>query len=248
MTASFSIPPAFLALERAGRFDYWGAPYRELTDAQRERRMRSHMTQVLWWRGIEWDQPSVEIAAFSGDDLLRPGLIPFAGDGFGNQYCWYPPWQAGADVPVVFALHDEMTSGLFARDFAECLCRCFLQEFADDDNDESYVPREALWDAHFGILRPWLTPEQTDLLERLRANLSADACKEADGMIAARIPARRLIAIQLPTRYNHQYLDRDELIRAYDESIAFFRELVEVEGRREFASKLQEALAARAGL
>jgi hypothetical protein len=213
MPLPFLIPAAFLALESAGRFDYWGAPYRELTDKQREGRMRSHMTQVLWWRPIEWDRTSDEIAAFTGDDFLRPGLVPFAGDGFGNQYCWYPSWQAGPDV-----------------------------------QDESYVEREALWDAHFGILRPWLTPEQIDLLASVRANLSAAACDEADTSIAARVPARRLTAIQLPTRYDHQHVDRDTLIRLYDESIAFFRDLVEVEGRRELAPKLQETQDARAGL
>ncbi len=248
MPLPFLIPPAFLALESAGRFDYWGAPYRELTDKQREDRMRSHMTQVLWWRPIEWDRTSDEIAAFTGDDILRPGLVPFAGDGFGNQYCWYPSWQAGPDVPVVFAIHDETTSSLFARNFVECLCRCFLQDFADEDHADSYVEREALWDAHFGILRPWLTPEQIDLLANVRANLSAAACEEADASIAARVPARRLTAIQLPTRYDHKHLDRDTLVRLYDESIAFFRDLVEIEGRREFAPKLQEAQDARAGL
>ena len=74
MTSTFPVPASFLALERAGRFDYWGTPYEALTSAQRDARLRSHLTQVLWWSSIEWDQTSEEIAAFSGDDFWRPGL------------------------------------------------------------------------------------------------------------------------------------------------------------------------------
>ena len=83
MITAFSIPSAFQALESAGRFNYWGAPYITLTEQQREARIRTHMTQVLWWRSIEWDRTSTEIIASTDDDFLRPGLVPFAGNGYG---------------------------------------------------------------------------------------------------------------------------------------------------------------------
>jgi len=247
MTA-FSIPTTFLALENAGRFNYWGAPYVTLTEQQREARIRTHMTQVLWWRAIEWDRTSAEIIAFSGDDFLRPGLVPFGGNGYGDQYCWYPQWQTGVDMPVVFVLHDEGRGQLFARDFAECLCRCFLRSFADEDPGGPHLMPHVLWDAHFEILQPFLTSEQVDVLSDVRGHLSATACDEADTQIAASIPDLSLTAIQPPTHYNHEYLDRVTLLRLYDEAFSFFRELVEVEGRGEFTRKLEEVKAAKAKL
>ena len=48
-------------------------------------RVRTHQRLVLWWRSIEWDRG---LEAFEGDDFLRPGLVPFAGDGYGSSYCF----------------------------------------------------------------------------------------------------------------------------------------------------------------
>jgi hypothetical protein len=252
MTTAFSIPSAFLALESAGRFDYWGAPYSTLTDEQRKALIPTRMIQVLWWHPIEWDRTSTQIMGnhwiTSPDGWLRPGFIAFAGDGSGDQYCWYPSWQAGADAPVVFVHHDEMYSRLFARDFGECLCRCFLQTFSDENPGGSYFTSDVLWDAHFEIIQPFLSGEQVDLLRSVRRHLSATACAEADAQIAEGVPDRSLIGIQLSTRCNHDSLDRPTLLRSYDESLAFYRELVEVEGRVEFLQKLEEVKAAKAEL
>lgn len=248
MITAFSIPSTFLALENAGRFNYWGAPYVALTAQQREARIRTHMTEVLWWRSIEWDRTSAEITALSGDDLLRPGLVPFAGNGFGDQYCWYPPWQTGVDMPVLLVDHDEGRGRLFAGDFGQCLCRCFLRSFADEHPDGPYVAAHALWDAHFAILQPFLAPEQLDMLRNVGGHLSPTACEEAESKIAASIPDLSLTAIQPPTQYNHEHLDRVTLLKLYDQSLSFFRDLVEVEGRAEFTRELEEVKAARAKL
>jgi hypothetical protein len=253
MITGFSIPSAFLALESAGRFDYWGAPLSTLTKEQQQARMRTHMTQVLWWRPIEWDRTSTGIMdsdpwITSPDGWLRPGMVPFAAHGSGDQYCWYPSWQTGADMPVVFVHHDELYSKFFARDFGECLCRCFLQNFSDEDPGGSYFAPDVLWDAHFEIILPFLTPEQIDLLRNVRGHLSATACEEADAQIAAGIPDRSLIGIQLSTHYDRNVLDRATLLRLYDRSLSFYRELVEAEGRVEFTQKLEEAKAAQAEL
>jgi hypothetical protein len=253
MTTVFSIPSAFQALESAGRFDYWGAPHGTLTDQQRAALIPARMTQVLWWRFVEWDRTSTQIMdpnpwITSPDGWLRPGLIPFAGDGSGDQYCWYPSWQTGAGTPVVFAHHDETHSRLFARDFDECLCRCFLQNFSDENAGGSYCAPHTLWDAHFEILQPFLTPQQVDLLQNVRGHFSATACEAADAQIAAGIPDRNLIGIQLSTHYDHNSLDQPTLLRLYDQSLAFYRELVEVEGRVEFMQKLEAVKAAKAAL
>jgi hypothetical protein len=244
------LPHAFVELHRAGRFDYWGAPYRSLTDDRREERMRTHRTQVLWWGSIEWDREPNAIAAFEGDDVLRPGLVPFAGNGYGDQYCWYPRWQTGPEPPVVFYVHDELESPLFAATFTQCLCRCFLQHFAQWDQDEEDrqshpLDMQTLWDAHLAILGPYLDSEQEGLLTEVGASLSRKACEEADERIVARLGSRTLVGSQPPTSYDDDG-KAEWVLRAYDRSIAFYREMVEDEGRVEFQARLDEAQAARA--
>jgi hypothetical protein len=50
-----------------------------------------------------------------------------------------------------------------------------------------------------------------------------------------------------PTRYNEEYIrDKTTLLRCYDDSIAFYRALIEDEGLVQFQPNLDEALAARA--
>jgi hypothetical protein len=87
MSPPLSIPDAFVQLHRAGRFDYWGAPYHSLTVEQRQALVPKRLPQVLWWNGVEWEGSPEEIAAFEDDGWLRPGLFPFAGDGAGDRYC-----------------------------------------------------------------------------------------------------------------------------------------------------------------
>ena len=252
MNDLLSIPEVFLRLHRAGRFDYWGVPYRSLTDGQRAERMRTHLARVLWWRSIEWDRAPDQIIGFQGDDFLRPGLIPFAGTGYGDYYCWYPRWQEAPEPPVVLCLHDEQESPLFARNLVECLCRCFLQDFAHKDADDEtwqIVDPSELWDAHFEILRPFLNPAQISLLRSVRSKLSKAACLDADQAIAEAVGTRTLIGFQLPTRYADDEIgDRTVVLRLYDQSIAFFRELVEVEGLGRFRPMLAEAEANRAAV
>jgi len=239
-------PRSFIDLYRAGRFDYWGGPYESFTEAERTLRIRTHQKLVLWWRSIEWDQQLEEIEAFQGDDHLRPGLVPFAGDGYGSSYCWYPRWQDGEEPPVILASVDD-GGRLFARTFAECLCRCFLQHFAfalDDgaDGEDSHQ----LWKAHHGIVRPFLSIEQDALLASVGERLSTRACDEAEAHIAAQVGVRTLAAFQPPTRFRDESIgDKRWLLSAYDDSVAFYRELVEVEGLSHFRSKLIEAEAAR---
>jgi len=247
-----SIPSAFKELHQAGRFDYWGAPYHSLTSDQRDERIRTYMTRVLWWSSIEWDRTPEEIAEFEGDEHLRPGLVPFAGNGYGDLYCWYPRWQTGPEPPVVFFIHDELESHLFARTFAECMCRCLLQSFAAWDDqalESSHVSKGQVWEAHREILRPFIDPEQIETLQALGADPSPEQCQRADDRISAAVGLRKLIGAQQPTRYAEEHIrDHATLLRSYDQSIAFYRELVQAEGLDHFRPKLEAAQAARAAV
>lgn len=242
------IPETFVKLYQAGRFDYWGAPYKSLTAAQRQALIPQRECQVLWWRSIEWDESLDSIAAFEGDECLRPGLIPFGGDGSGDRYCWYPRWQTGPEIPVVFYVHDENESRLFARSFDECLVRCMLKHVVQwsesDDFDAARMRRR--WDAHLAILRAALPSAVLEPLVHASADLSPEICERLDRQLAADIGKRTLIGAMQPTRYNEAAIrDRTILLKCYDRSISFYRELVEQEGLVAYDPQLREAMANR---
>lgn len=244
------IPEAFVALERAGRFDYWGAPYASLTDRQRRELMSARMLEVLWWdESVEWDRTVADIVASERDALIRPGLVPFAGTGYGDHYCWYPPWQDGPELPVVKFLHDELHSPLFARDFGECLARCLVQHFAVEDEDDGRPDRRKRWRAHLDIVRPFLAEELAATLETLGADVDAEACAAADAEIARQVGTRTLVGALQPTQYDDaaiaELAGRDSLLAAYDRSVAFYEELVDGEGLAEYATQLDQVRTAR---
>ncbi|HXU84145.1 MAG TPA: hypothetical protein VN914_22275, partial [Polyangia bacterium] len=113
--------------------------------------------------------------------------------------------------------------------------------------------REALWQAHLKILRPHLDASQVALLSELDGQFSPAACQEADERLEQRQDPRRLIGIQPPTRYDDDLRERHPdgkagLLGFYDRSIAFYREVVEVEGHVKLRPKLEAALKARAAV
>jgi len=243
------IPEAFVALQRAGRFDYWGAPYHSLTDQQRQDLMPQRMLQVLWWdEVIEWDRTVDDIVAFERDGLMRPGLVPFAGTGYGDHYCWYPRWQDGPEPPVVLFVHDELNSRLFARDFGECLARCMLQHFAADGSGDEDGSHER-WSAHLDIVRPYVGGETAAMLDRIGPDADPAECAAADSEIAALVGTRTLIGALQPTRFPDESIAQlagwDSLLQSYDRSVAFYEELVHREGLTEYAQQLDEARLAR---
>jgi hypothetical protein len=117
-----------------------------------------------------------------------------------------------------------------------------------DDERGDAAAMAALFSAHVAIVGPWLTGAQRELLAAVGARLSADACAQAEERLAAAVGARTLVAKRLPTRYAEEYFQDDlpRLLHSYDRSVAFWRELVEVEGRSEHAPELREAEANRA--
>jgi hypothetical protein len=242
------LPRAFIELYEAGRFDYWSAPYQSLTSVDRDRLIVERALRVLWWPTIEWDCSLEEIVAPPPDDYWRPGLVRFAGDGYGQCYCWYPRWaEAGAEPPVIFASADDDESRLFARSFIECACRCFAQAHAswNDDEDDHPYPRDVRWRAHLDILRPYLSDELATLIDHGDRVPSPEECAAIDDDIAARVGTRKLTTFMLPVKYAIPPLITGRIpgaeVAAYEQSVAFYKELVEVEGRREFVGQLREA-------
>lgn len=237
---SFALPTAFVELHREGCFDYWGAPYGSLSNEQRETIMRTRWSRVLVLRSIEWDMSPEEIAAFQGDDMgMRPGLVRFAGDGSGDAFCWYPRWQEGeAEPPVIFWSHDGGETGLFARSFAECVLRCILHDAADGDEDV----RPEHWDNHVTMIGPWLESSQRELLTALGKSFSQAARKAAHDALVAEIGERALVGA-MPSEQYYDGLGKETLLRLYTESVGFWRDIVEEEGREAYRPRLEQALA-----
>jgi hypothetical protein len=124
------IPHAFAELERAGRFDYWGAPYDSLTDEARTQLMPARTRQVLWWdHVIEWDRTVQDVLAFEGGGRLRPGLVPFAGNGVGVRTL------LGAMQPVQFN-DDAMSRDVLLRAYDRSVS--FYQELAEVEGLTEY--------------------------------------------------------------------------------------------------------------
>jgi hypothetical protein len=238
-----SIPSLFRELHAAGRFDYFGTT-EPLTAEQRGERLRARATEVLWWDVIEWDRTLDEVVAYDGGGLLRPGLVPFAGNGAGDHYSWYPAWQEGPEPPVLLVEHDSERSRVFAPDFAGCLVRCLVQHFAWHAFEAGEPDRRTLWDAHDAILRPHLGAAQATLLEELGADPSAERCEAAEKVLASEADDRRLVATMQPTTYDDG-LSLDVATSCYDRSVRFYEELV-AEGLSEYAGQLAEARAGRA--
>lgn len=239
----FELPTAFVELARAWRFDPWkGVPYASMTKQERAKLWEARKREVLGWSSIELDCTPEQVLAFETADWLRPGLVPFAGNGFGDHYCWYPRWKEpeATEPPIVFFVHDELESRLFARTFSELLCRCMLQHYASSDAELE------LFGDHWAIVEPWLAPRERERMSGIAGAPSRVACESADAEIAKDVGVRTLLGAMQPVKYAEQHFeDRAILLRAYERSVAFYRELVVDEGHEELRAKLDETTSHR---
>ena len=232
------LPASFLALHLAGRFDYWGgAAYHELDDATRQRLLSERRALVLWLRGIEWDTDPSEVAERSD---LRPGVFPFAGNGAGDSFAFYPAWQGESpEPPVIFVPHDEPTSRYFAPTFALALYRLWLEMGSEWDAEYDGDDRESALRAWAGILSPILVSDTRAELEALAADPAPDRLAAARDAFLASLPAKELRATLPSTKYDPRYVKGELAKRLYEESVAFYEGLV-AEGHARFQEQLDE--------
>lgn len=214
-----------------------GAEYHDLDEETRQRLLKERRNVVLWLRGIEWDTEPSQVAE-RGD--LRPGVFPFAGNGAGDSFAFYPTWQGElSEPPVIFVPHDEPTSRYFAPTFALALYRLWLEMGADWDADYDGDDRESALRAWAGILSPILAADARAELEALAVDVAAETLAAARDAFLASLPAKELRATLPPTKYNPVYVKGEQARRLYDESIAFYEALV-AEGHARFAAPLEE--------
>lgn len=232
---SITLPRAYLDLHARGAFDYWGGrTHGELSKEERSRIAKERRYLGLWLRDFEWSN-ALELTE---DPNVRPGLYPFAQNGAGDQYAFYPQWPGrDGEASIVFAPHDEMMAKVFGTSFSELLLHQWLVtarwwEEGDDGTDrlEALTAWRAIIEsvaddrekAVFGSLSPALDPKE------LGAALTA---------LEAGLPQQELAAQLPPTKYNPKFVKGDTAIRMYGQSIAFYEQLI-AEGHTRFQKEL----------
>jgi hypothetical protein len=167
--------------------------------------------------------------------------VPFAGNGAGDRYSWYLPWQGkNPEPPVLFCPHDEDVATFFAPDFGSCLERLWLDYGAhggewDPDQD---VPGDlAAW---LPIIRPYLDADRAKKLEKLLAKFSPKAFEKESAALVKAFTKRGRAKLEGPnlksTFYYVEFLGKGAL-RLYDSSIRFFESLI-ADGHSRFKKQL----------
>ena len=121
--------------------------------------MVSH--HVEWW-GLEdvvnWDAP----------DYYALTFVPFAANGAGDLWAWYP---ASGTEEVVFVPHDENAAQHYAPHFEGFLFRHIVQGLAEiyEHAGQTYTPEQRVQDAKANVntLAPYLRPAWVSLLNEL---------------------------------------------------------------------------------
>jgi hypothetical protein len=121
---------------------------------------RDNQEGYLWVHEAEWIPPD-EIPE---RDLWRlniiPGLIPFAFNGAGDNWCWNTQVKLGdAEYEVLFCWHDEDLADAFAPTFPAWFyrnCLDFASGTMDNDEDEIQEAREnlRLWSDRLSEIHP----------------------------------------------------------------------------------------------
>src|SRR5689334_7792219 len=100
----FAVPAAYRALAAAGRFDPFGRPGAQALGGPERVALlaaRAQAGDYLYLPQVEWYGPE-ELLDFTPGGYWPAGLLPFAGNGAGDQWGWYTPWTVADAVPVVF--------------------------------------------------------------------------------------------------------------------------------------------------
>jgi len=133
----FALPRSYLRLLALGRLKF---------GENREHWKRNWRTILLtepptlicspWHLRVEWITVD-EMLAWKAPEYWKPNrFIPFAGNGYGDLWCWDPGREEGGKCPVVLCRHDENETEIFAGSFETFLYRVLVESFADLSSDD----------------------------------------------------------------------------------------------------------------
>ena len=236
---SIQLPSSFVTLRARGAFDYWrGRSHADLSKEERVRIAAERRYLGLWLRDLEWTADDV-----SEDPNLRPGLFPFAQNGAGDQYAFFPQWPGrGDEASILFAPHDEMTAKVFATSFSELLLHKWLDTARWGDESYDGSDRLEALSAWRTILESVVDAPEREVLSSLSPPYDVKEVGAALDALVAGLPKQEIVAQLPPTKYNPKFVKGDRAVRAYGESIAFYEQLV-AEGHTRFQQQLDEARA-----
>jgi hypothetical protein len=160
----FAVPEAYVRLERMGLLRFgesredWEANYQEICLTR-----PPALVCVRSDRAVEWLSPEEMLDWEAPSHWRKLGLLAFAGNGYGDLWCWHPGLDTGSGAPVVLCRHDENQTEVFANDFEAFLYRSLLEVLtyvAEDDvmADFDGTPETYLryLRANVEVLRPYL--------------------------------------------------------------------------------------------
>lgn len=161
------VPQAYRAMCAGGLFSYFGdKAYEDMTSDQRIEAMQTRALEgkLLYFRYKEWYTP-IEGAG------MVDGMVPFAGDGAGDQYCWYVPWaDVEGRVPIVYFDHEMWTIVGLAPDYESWLFRAVLEEYTQLDCSLFSSGQIAkLVKVYVEMVRPYVSASQVELLQQTSA-------------------------------------------------------------------------------
>ena len=146
--SGFELPPAYLALLDAGRLRFGDS--REDWQENWQRIALENPPALLcspWHTSVEWLTPQELLDWTPLDNWPANRLVAFAGDGYGDYWCWNPEQSTERGTPIVIPRHDEDCVEIYAASFEDFLFRVLLESFAEityDSRDELLVDDEEL--------------------------------------------------------------------------------------------------------
>lgn len=163
-STGFQIPSLFRRMVTDGVTSYEKSPDEWLAHPPALSMMSMH---VEWWR-------PEEMADFSPPDYYEKVFVPFAANGGGDLWCWYPESRTEG---IVLVSHDEDAATHFAPDLEGFLFRHMVEGFAEIYNHEEPTLVHVA-QANVKTLAPYLRPEWTTLLSELttRPIVSEQGC------------------------------------------------------------------------
>ncbi len=111
---NFTLPEMYCQLEQSGRF----SPA-NFNPAQPVQSLYLWLAEVEWWS-------LAEIANYQPPGHHKPGFVPFASDGAGDFWCWWPLRASGLGTPIALCPHDYKVARLDAPHFTGWLYRRIL--------------------------------------------------------------------------------------------------------------------------
>jgi len=124
-------------------------------------------------RSVYWLPPS-EVAHWDPPEYWKEGnFVTFAGNGYGDYWCWYPELADSHGLPVVFCPHDYIEAEIFAPNFEAFLFRSVLEswigipESALGHFDGGKSDYKKFVEANIRTLEPYLNPQWVEALNRI---------------------------------------------------------------------------------